>query len=533
MIFQHNVIGPLWRTHPVLGAFADDVAVTSVSMTTVCTLPQARAWPQAAAHWLVAGVCVVSALAGRLAYLCRPFDHDAAMFVYLGKSVCDGQRFGHDIIDNKFPSVGLMTSVCWRVFGTNWSGYVLLQTTVAMLTAVVLSRCAARNFGPQARLPTLLAAIVYVNFSVAVFGGFQLETLQMFFAVVAACGAIEAIRHGFRADAVLAGLAAGCAAMFKPTGLAPLGAFALVLMMRKPDLVGIRLLGAAVGGLLIPLGVVAIYMIQTDILRDLPQIIRQISLYASQTPLAWEDIFKPITVLVLAGFPLVVRGWVFRRPSRRLNIPLDRSIAWFVVVWFVLELLGGLMQRRMYAYHFLPIAAPAALLFGMIPRRNEPIPLAAALGPIILLSLLGSVEVLRHPDPNRPILPASAYLLKHARPGDAVWQDSMPRLLLETGLRPGARFPIMFLFGNHDTAALEYTPLLLDDLASRRTRFVILPADLDAKLHSETTQCSHLLRSPVRADNFRKAWRQIEQYVRANYLPAEQMGGQIVYELKE
>jgi hypothetical protein len=481
-----------------------------------------------AAVALLTTACLLTALAGRLAYLVRPFDHDAAMFVYLGKSVCDGQRFGHDIIDNKFPSVGLMTSLAWRAFGTCWPAYVLLQTSLALSAGWMLARSAARNVGEQARLPTLLAAVVYLNFSVGVFGGFQLETLQSFFAILAACAAMEAIRLRWMADAFVVGLAAGCAAMLKPTGLAPLGAFAVVMLVlrARPLAPFARIAAATVLGLSIPAATVIIYLVSTDTLRDLPELYRQISLYASQTPLVWhEDVLKPITVLVLAGFAIVVRGWVQRRDATD-PWPAHAQVI-FAIVWLVLELLGAVMQRRMYAYHFLPIAAPAALLFGMIPRRNDPVRLTAALAPVMILSLIGSMEVLKHPQPT--VLPVSRYLLERALPGDRVWQDSMPRLLLETGLRPGARYPIMFIFGNHDTAALEYTPLLLGDFEQRRPHYIILPTDVEAKLRVETSQCLHLMRSPVRAENFRHAWRQIEQYVKDRYTPEAQIGQETIW----
>jgi len=57
----------------------------------------------------------------------------------------------------------------------------------------MLARTMVRVIGPHAKLPTFLAAIVYLNFNVAVFGGFQLESLQSFFAIIAACAAIEAL----------------------------------------------------------------------------------------------------------------------------------------------------------------------------------------------------------------------------------------------------------------------------------------------------------------------------------------------------
>ena len=59
----------------------------------------------------------IAALASRLCYLFRPFDSDGSMFIYMGKLVSEGGRFGTDFVDNKFPTVGLMMSAraggCW------------------------------------------------------------------------------------------------------------------------------------------------------------------------------------------------------------------------------------------------------------------------------------------------------------------------------------------------------------------------------------------------------------------------------------
>src|SRR4051812_35201024 len=179
------------------------------------------------AMWPLIALIVATALAGRLAYLIKPWDHDARMFIYLGKLVDDGGRYCHDLIDNKFPSVGLMTSVAWRAFGTHWWEYVLLQTVLAVVSALLLGRAAARAFGEHARLATTLYALVYLNLNCAVFGGFQLETIQAFFAVLAACAALEALCGGASSDAFVVGLAAGCAMMVKPSGGAVLAAFAM------------------------------------------------------------------------------------------------------------------------------------------------------------------------------------------------------------------------------------------------------------------------------------------------------------------
>jgi hypothetical protein len=72
--------------------------------------------------WLLLCLCVISAILGRLCYIVRPFDSDGSMFIYMGRLISEGGRFCHDLVDNKFPSVGLVTSVPWRLLGANWTG---------------------------------------------------------------------------------------------------------------------------------------------------------------------------------------------------------------------------------------------------------------------------------------------------------------------------------------------------------------------------------------------------------------------------
>src|SRR5262245_56137571 len=186
------------------------------------------------AWWSLFGITIAAALFGRLCYLLRPFDADAAMFIYMGKLTSEGGRLCHDLIDNKFPSVGLMTSVPWRLFGSEWAGYVALGTLLSAIGVIVLARAASRHLGPQSVLPVTLFAIVYLNLTAAVFGGFQLETMHIFFAVLGALAAMEALRSDNAWDAFVVGLSAGCAAMLKPTGFAVAGAFLIALVLGGP-----------------------------------------------------------------------------------------------------------------------------------------------------------------------------------------------------------------------------------------------------------------------------------------------------------
>src|SRR5207249_1042276 len=134
------------------------------------------------------------------------------------------------------------------------------------------------------------------------------------------------------------------------------------------------------------------YLIRTDILRDMPDLYRQIARYAAETPLQAPDWLKPMVVLLVVLFPTVIRGWVFRRDAVEdesgETASVGSALLLFPIAWLALELAGAVMQRRMYSYHFLPVILPAALIFGMLPRRDHVISLSAALLPAILISLL-------------------------------------------------------------------------------------------------------------------------------------------------
>jgi hypothetical protein len=484
------------------------------------------------AWWALVLLCVSTAALGRLVYVLKVFDADGAMFVYMGKLTHEGGRLCHDLVDNKFPTVGLMTSVPWRVFGTNWVGYVVLGAVLSFTSALLLGRTARRHVGAHAVLPVTLFAIVFLNFNPAVFGGFQLETMQVFFTVLAAGAACEAVRaDGDARDALVVGLACGCAAMLKPTGFAVGVAFAFALLManranprRCAAHLSMLLLGVA-----IPALAVLAYLVAADLLADMPELARQISTYAKESTWTWLDLFKPPTVAAILGLPFLVRGWVFRRAAHRVDAPVDGPLRCFVIAWFVLEIVGVVSQRRMYAYHFLVLAPPAALLFGMIPRRAAVGALTAALVPSVLLSVHGAGSTYSYYAHTPARSPVSDYLLAHARPGDVIWQDEMMRTLIETDLRPASRLPMTFLFANHDRAPLEFGQMLLDDFARTRPRYIGLRSDLDCWVRHQADSIAELERPSPRRENYFVAWERICEYVESNYIPDARIGRETVW----
>ncbi len=476
---------------------------------------------------MLVGLCIFSAALGRFCFLLRPFDNDAAIFIYMGKMVGDGGRLCHDLIDNKFPTVGLMTSVVYRAFGTYWPAYVFLQGALSVATALSLGRSAARIAGASARLPAAVFALVFLNFTTAVFAGFQLETIQVFFTVLAAGAGIEWILADGAADAFAAGLCAGCGVMFKPTAVGILFAIVLANTVHRRRLPASTL--AMVGGLCIPLVFAAIYLTQADLWSDMPGLYRQISTYAHETVFDAIELIKPVTALALLGFPILIRGWICRRQRDEAMVRPMPTIWLFLLLWLFIETAGVILQRRMYAYHFLPMVPAAALLFGILPRQNKASALAGALLPIALLSIVQAANLLSTIKPGEQRMPLSDYLHAHAKPGDAVWMDAWPRVVLETGLRPGARLPFTFLFTNYDRAGLDYSAGMIADFQRLKPEWIILPVPLDHRLQNQIDFIPELNQRPQRAANYRLGWHRIEQYTLAHYVKQTMVGNDAVY----
>ena len=181
--------------------------------------------------------------------------------------------------------------------------------------------------------------------------------------------------------------------MLKPSALASLVAFLAVIVFqlrRKPKRLATHA-AAAIVGAAIPEAVTLFYLIGSDLLGALPIISRMLARYAAQSQ--WDSFnwIKWEIVLVTLGFPILVRGLIFRRERDRVDRPIDSVVLMYALLWIAIEAAGVTMQGRMYKYHFLVLTPAAALLFGMLPRGNRPFPLIAALSLPLLLSTYGAI----------------------------------------------------------------------------------------------------------------------------------------------
>jgi len=475
--------------------------------------------------WPVTIALIVSAVAVRVGFFAYPFHNDSGLYAYMGKVVAQGGVLYRDFYENKPPGAAMITSVFWRAFGSWWPGYVLSELALTFVAAAVLARTARRHGGSHAWLATFLAAIVFFNFGWAVYSGFQLETIQIFFTTLAAAAVVEALDGGGWADAFTAGLAGGCAAMIKPNGLAVGGAFAVVLLLQARSLGWWRtgkLIGCFGVGAVVPVSVVAFWVIRTGIAGEMPHLMRQIALYGSGSPMDSFTIFKLLIVGFVCGFPMLVRGWVFRRHDAT-DDTVQPALWAFVLIWAVIEMLGIVMQGRMMVYHFLPLAPVAALAYGLLPRTSRGVVLAMSLMPIAFLSMQYRGSDLTQIARATEIDPLSRYLLSHTQKGDSIFVDQTGRVLLETGLNPGTRYGIFYYWFNYDDAPQDYCHGMLRDFQQRQPKYIAVGHNADKSLDYMSDDPIMKYR-PLRQHNARLAWKEFRDYLAAHYQFETQIG---------
>ena len=71
--------------------------------------------------------------------------------------------------------------------------------------------------------------------------------------------------------------------------------------------------------------------------------------------------------------------------------------------------------------------------------------------------------------------------------------------------------------------------MILDDFARLQPKYVVLHTDLEARLADLCDRSPELAASPVRAQNYRRAYRAIDAYVKVNYVVEANLGRQTVY----
>ena len=487
--------------------------------------------------------CLIVALLSRLCFLGDPFKNDAAIYIYFGKVVWTGGHLYQDFWDTKLPSVGLLMAPLYAAFGNHWWPYVLLQTAMGVSGAFFLAIAVKNYVGRWAYAPALLFGLVGLNLSRITITGFQLETIQMFLEILAACVVLRSLSRQGLSQVFLAGFLVVLAAMPKPTGLAVGGAAACAYAWEsrtlgsRRSLLRILALGA---GAAIPVLIVAVWVSMQPWRIEMPSLFREIRLYGSGVPWrrllevrAWVFLLLPLT-------PLMIR-WIwdvctsFSAPAAYTSpIVAEKPappVMVFAIAWCAAEIFAVIMQRRLYSYHFLVIMPAAVLLFAL-GRRMRLIPILVAIAPIALISVAYSIPLFKMlRDPR--VMPVSQYVAAHTQPGDSVWGDPEARLILEADRLPGSRLQMSFYLVNHDDAPREFTQTILNDFETRKPKYIVLQQDWSKGVRQEAKETVWLTWLPARRKAYLQACDQIERYINAHYQLEKTLDGKSAWRRRE
>ncbi len=509
---------------------------SAIEMTT--DLP--RRHPQTIGRGVLALVlvAVLIAIIGRFSMLGAPFGNDSGLYVGMGKVWVDGGQVYEDLWDTKLPGVVLLGGVPYALFGSAWPLYLLSQFLLGTAAALLVAATVGRLTGDRnLRGLTFAVAMVLLNHPRYLGCGFQIETPQVFFAAVCGWAAARVIaepKAGF-GWSLVAGLAAGLAAMAKPTGLSVAGAYAVALtvvtFVQGRGSAGRWLLHglATLAGTLLVFGAVAWWTWSSGMMQYMPRTWHEISLYGSGTP--WAQVLVP-KVPVLIALPLLpalgaLAGRVFARSGGGSAV----SGAWvFALTWFALETVGVVLQKRAYSYQFLPLLAPAAVVAGLAA--------SVATGKLGRLGLLGATAVLALLGLAMTWAPyqrwfagegdsqVAAYLQEHSTPDDALFADNVGRYAVLADRPVGARLGMMIHLINHDDAPKQFMDELLIDLEDRQPTYILLPAG--GRQEEEIARWERqpiLQKNPGRQRDYRDAWNRYLSYVDRHYVEETQLEG--------
>ena len=475
-------------------------------------------------RWAVA-VCVIVAAVSRLSFIFDPFKNDAGIYVYFGRVLWSGGQLYRDFWDTKLPSVALLTAPLYGAFGNHWLAYVVLQGVMGISAAFILAGAVGRYVGRSAYAPALLFGLIAFNFQRIVMTGFQLETFQLFFEVVAASVVLRSLRRPGMGQVFVAGLLVALAMMPKPGGFAVgLAATCAYLwearnggMASGAKRIALLWLGAA-----IPILLVAAWVESQPWRVEMPELLRQIRLYGSGTPIRRFLDFRPWVFFLLPLSPLVIR-WVLdrtgvgakRQGEQATESGSNGAFFVFAVCWCVFEFLGVAMQRRLYSYHFLVIMPAVVLLFA-ISRPTRLAIVLASIAPLAVLSLCYSAAGFAMYR-NGGQMPISRYIEAHTKPGDAVWADPAGRLLLETNREAGSRLQMTFYLVNYDGAPRHFADILLGDFEQRKPKYIMLMQDWAHTMYSVPAVSGWMKWVPERERAYEAQCHRIENYVRSHY----------------
>ncbi len=343
-------------------------------------------------QWWDASWLVVLAIAGAATVLNQSAVHwganivDDHLFGYYGWCVTQGARPYVDFWDNKPPAIWWLNAAAMQLVGRGIAANVALGTVALLVSQLAFVGVARSVFHKSLTVPAALLGATLLTPLRFECGGNRTETFVVVCELLAVLGYLQ-WRHG-RSCAWLIGaaIAAGCAPLFKQSGLAVTAAIGVHLVVasrrgapdtrRPPWRLMVLAAAAWCAGPLLTGGALAA---QGALGKAAFAVGRFNRAYFAVNDATWVGIGRAVQVympvleviapvLALGGAGVLLAVFDLRRRKRRTGARATRVDVWFLVLWFVLAVYLACVGPGRRGHHFMP-ALPALGLLALVPLQ--------------------------------------------------------------------------------------------------------------------------------------------------------------------
>ncbi len=417
---------------------------------------------------------------------------NAATYLYVGKTILEGGIPYRDAYDVKGPGIYYLFAFSMLLFGKTALGIQILEGIWQALTGLVLARIATRIYKREAI--GVIAASLYLIYLLcfATRGGTaEPDRLVSLPSGLGVLFLLEAGEEDRLWRWILAGLTMAVAALLKlPAAL--LGAVMMFRAMRQGPArfgrVSARL-AALAAGFLTPLLLCAVWFYLRGALEDFwtaqfeyaPGYLRRFNAWGSPACLR-QNFFLSIHLPLYAMGGLTLVG-VVASGRKAWRWP-----AGLILGWLAVAALGLFLHGLFFAYHFVPLAAPLAILSARAIAGWKEEPAASRLAVVVLTLLFLVMPVIRVPS----LLLSSRRAVGEERAAADVWRTlavslrartmpedtvflwgNVPAFYLEADRRSPSRF-FHSIYLSIDWPGLGTHPQFLADLTAHEPKFFVV-----------------------------------------------------------
>jgi hypothetical protein len=449
---------------------------------------------------------------GRWPTALAPDPTDAQLFAYIGERWAAGDIPYRDIWDNKPPGIFLINALVLALFPKSFTALACVEGLfIVGALAAVHGLMGAVKAPPAVRVLATATAAVAVNLPFYNERG-NLTEMYLLWPAVAGMACLVRSSPQFRGQGMFfAGLLAGAASFFKPTGLAVLlaqGAFLLGLaaVFRRITfrrlVTALLLMAAGLATAWIPFVVYfAHYGVVTELLdASFVYVLRYGA--ASQTGSRWLLPFKTMASLEfitgLVACAALGLGLYAGRCREREGAggeagsgpPAGLCLLWPLVFWWVLfDGAAAAAGGRNYPHYFLPLtvslsvaaawtawfvhaALPPGPSFQLVRRAFYAVVLAP-----LLFAQLAAVPAVHHGFKHRgsgPWVGVTRYLNGVRQPGDTLFTwDYLPAVFYATGMRSPSRHADAHSLADFRESHRRFGERILRDLEGAPPSFIV------------------------------------------------------------